>query len=220
MKYNSSLSFIWFGEARDVSNGIGYHLSRANGESYYKLYDMNPETRLNYLRFCRKDNLASLIVDSSSCSSKECQTTSCFNKTLPNNSDNLRFSFYSCIPENSLSSIVYTHSFPLSGDFYRPNWPMNSSVSIRNRFTEVTTLTLNQTDSDVNLDCYQYLNFDHSETLNDSLLLTCDRSKSMNKTFEGISLKNDFNGLVSIGFKDRRMSSYHFRFIDFDSSKI
>ncbi len=113
-QYNSTLNYLWFAPPRG-SDRIGYHLSKARDESYYALYDIDPYTNLNNLRFCRKDDIRNLIQDSPSCNYKHCTTSQCLNKTLPSQSDDLRFGFYGCFPKNSLASIVYTHSFPRDG---------------------------------------------------------------------------------------------------------
>jgi hypothetical protein len=117
-QYNSSLNYIWFASSRGL-NRIGYHLSKANDESYYGLYDIDPYTNLNDLRFCRKDDIKSLIRSSPSCNYHHCTTAQCINITLPSQTDDLRFGFYGCIPKNSLASIVYTHSFPRSGLIFK-----------------------------------------------------------------------------------------------------
>ena len=115
-QYNSTLNYIWFASYRG-SDRIGYHLSKASDESYYGLYDINPYTNLNNLRFCRKNDIRKMIRESSSCDSKRC-TTKCLNITLPSQTDDLRFGFYGCIPKNSLASIVYTQAFPRDGIFF------------------------------------------------------------------------------------------------------
>jgi len=60
-----------------------------------------------------------VISNSPSCNSYHCTTAKCLNITLPSETDDLRFGFYSCIPKNSLASIVYTHSFPRDGIHFR-----------------------------------------------------------------------------------------------------
>ncbi len=110
-QYNSKLNYIWFAIYRG-SDRIGYHLSKARDESYYALYDINPYSKINTLRFCRKDDIKKLIKETPSCNYKHCTTSKCLNITLPSQTDDLRFGFYACIPKNSLASIVYTQSFP------------------------------------------------------------------------------------------------------------
>ena len=113
-QYNSSLNYLWFASSRGADR-TGFHLSKATDESYYGLYDINPSTTLNSLRFCRKDNIKQSMKSSPSCISKHCTTAQCLNITLPSQTEDLRFGFYGCYPKNSLASIVYTHSFPRSG---------------------------------------------------------------------------------------------------------
>lgn len=112
-KYNNSLNYLWFASSRG-SDRIGYHLSKARDESYYGLYDINPYSNLNNLRFCRKNNIKSLIEKSSSCNSNQCKSN-CLNITLPSQTDDSRFGIYACYPKDSLASIVYTQSFPIDG---------------------------------------------------------------------------------------------------------
>ncbi len=111
------MNYIWFASSRG-SDRIGFHLSKANDESYYGVYDINPSTTLNNLRFCRKDDLKQSIRLSPSCNFKQCTTAKCLNVTLPSETEDLRFGFYGCFPKDSLASIVYTHSFPRSGKFF------------------------------------------------------------------------------------------------------
>ncbi|CAF4661126.1 unnamed protein product, partial [Rotaria sp. Silwood2] len=196
------------------SNRIAYHLSKARDESYYGLYDIDPYSNLNNLRFCRKNDIKQLIKPSSSCEYKQC-TSKCINITLPSQSDDSRFGFYGCFPKNSLASIVYTQSFPLDGDFIRPILPMDYSVAIRRSLNDSLTLNFNQVDKDLHYDCYEYLNVDKSSTLDDTIRLNCDSSNTNNKTITGIKTKKDFNGLLSIGLKERRLSAHHTRFIDY-----
>lgn len=106
------------------------------------------------------------------------------------------------------------------GDFIRPNLPMDYSVSLRRNFSEKLNLSFIQVDKDLRYDCYEYLNVDKSGTLNDTLQLNCDSSNTNNKTINGITFKKDFNGLVSIGLKERRLSSHHMRFIDYQDCNI
>ncbi len=110
------MNYIWLASFRG-DDRTGFHLSKANDESYYGVYDINPTTTLNNLRFCRKDNIKQSMKSSPSCNYKHCTTAQCLNITLPSQTDDLRFGFYGCFPKNSLASIVYTHSFPRSGKF-------------------------------------------------------------------------------------------------------
>ncbi|CAF0846728.1 unnamed protein product [Rotaria sordida] len=213
ISYNSSLDYIWFTGSRGTDR-TGYHLSKAYDESYYALYDINPYSNLNRLRFCRKDDIRTLIKQSSLCNYKSC-ISKCLNITLPNQSDDARFGFYSCIPKNSLVGIVYTQSFPDYGDFIRPNLPMDYSVGLRRKFNESLILNFEQTDKDLRYDCYEYINFDRLSTLNDTIKLLCDSSNTNNKTINGISFKKDFNGLISISLENKRISGHHTRFIDY-----
>ncbi|CAF4100035.1 unnamed protein product, partial [Adineta steineri] len=217
ISYNSSLNYLMFAPFRGDADRTGFHLSKANDESYYLLYDINPYTTLNNLRFCRKDSIKTLIEQSSSCHSNQC-TTKCLNITLPNQSDDLRFGFYGCFPKTSLASIVYTQSFPRYGDFIRPELPMDYSVNLRRNYTDSLILNFNQTDKDLRSVCYEYLNMDMLSTLNDTLRLNCVYSSTNNITISGISFKKNFNSLISIGYDGRRISSHHTRFIDYYDS--
>ena len=96
---------------------------------------------------------------------------------------------------------------------------MNNSVALRTNFSSLVELNLIQVDENVRSDCYEYLYMDRTETLNDTLRLNCIQS-NLNKTITGISIPKSFNGLVSIGLKDRRISSHHFRFIDYEDCKF
>ncbi|CAF1215178.1 unnamed protein product [Adineta ricciae] len=214
--YNSTLNYIQFAASRG-SNRIGYHLSKARDESYYYLYDIDPYTTLNSLRFCRKPDIKNQLNPSPNCRSKQC-SSKCLNITLPSQSDDLRFGFYGCFPKSSLASIVYTHSFPTDGDFIRPNLSMDYSVSLRRNFTDSLSLTFNEVDPDLRSDCFEYMNMDRTSTLNETIQLNCISSTTSNKTITGISFKRNFNGLISIGLRDRRLSSHHFRFIDYSDS--
>ncbi|CAF2093138.1 unnamed protein product [Rotaria magnacalcarata] len=213
ISYNRSLDFIQFATPRGRDR-IGYHLSKADDESYYLLYDINPNSSLNKLRFCRKNDIQSLIKQSSSCNHKSC-LSKCLNITLPSQSDDTRFGFYSCMPKNSLAGIVYTQSFPEQGDFIRPNLPMDYSIALRRNYNQSLILSFEQIDKDLRYSCYQYINFDTTSTLNDTIKLFCNESNTENKTMDGISLKKDFNGLVSFSLEEKRMSGHHTRFIDY-----
>jgi hypothetical protein len=209
------LNYIWFASSRG-SDRTGYHLSKAINEAFYGVYDINPSTPLNNLRFCRKDNIKKLLINSPSCNFKQCRTSKCLNITLPSETDNLRFGFYGCYPKDSLASIVYTHSFPRSGDFIRPNLPMDYSVALRRNFSSPLILSFIQIDKNLFYDCFEYLNLDRTGTLNDTLQLNCIASNTNNKTINGITIKKSFNSLLSIGLRNRRISSHHLRFIDSD----
>ena len=115
-QYDSRLNYLRFGASR-CRECFGYHLSKANDESYYLLYDLNPYSVLNPLRFCRKEDLNEQIQRSSS--STKCQWNSCRSECLQTDlsagSDDLRFGLYACQPKESLASIVYTQSFPRDG---------------------------------------------------------------------------------------------------------
>ncbi|CAF1124596.1 unnamed protein product [Rotaria sp. Silwood1] len=216
ISYNNSLNYIWFASSRG-SDRIAFHLSKARDESYYGLYDINPYTNLNNLRFCRKNDIKQMIKQSSSCQYKQC-TSKCINITLPSQSDDSRFGFYGCFSKNSLASTVYTQSFPLDGDFIRPVLPMEYSVGIRRSSNDSLTFSFNQVDKDLRYDCYEYINVDKSSTLDDTIRLNCDSSNTNNKTISGIRIKKDFNGLFSIGLRERRLSAHHTRFIDYQDS--
>ncbi|CAF2040937.1 unnamed protein product [Rotaria magnacalcarata] len=216
ISYNSSLNYIWFASSRGADR-IGFHLSKATDESYYALYDINPYTTLNRLRFCRKNDIRPLMKQSSSCNYKQC-SSNCLNITLPSQTDNLRFGFYGCFPKNSLASIVYTQAFSSDGYFVRPTLPMEYSVALRRSFNESLIFNFVQIDKDLLYNCYEYLNFDKNSPSDDTIQLTCDRSNTNNKTISGIKLKKDFNGLLSIALQERRMSAHHTRFIDYSDS--
>ncbi|CAF1112160.1 unnamed protein product [Adineta steineri] len=215
ISYNSTLDYIWFASYRG-SDRIGYHLSKARDESYYGLYDINPYTNLNTLRFCRKNDIQSLIQESS-CNYHSCIST-CRNITLPNYTDDTRFGFYACIPKTSLVGIVYTQSFPTNGDFIRPNLPMDYSVALRRNYNQSLILNFQQIDPTLGLSCYEYINFDRTSTLPDTTQLSCASSNTNNITMSGISIKQNFNTLLTFALQDRRMSGHHTRFIDYQIS--
>jgi hypothetical protein len=182
------------------------------------LYDINPSSNLNNLRFCRKNDIQSLIQPSA-CNYKPC-VSNCLNITLPSQSDDARFGFYACLPKNSLAGIVYTQAFPEYGDFIRPSLPMDYSVALRRNYNDTLIFSFQQTDQNLRYPCYEYLDFDRTGTLNDALQLTCDASNTNNKTMSGIIFKKDFDGLVSLSLQDRRMSGHHTRFIDYELCKF
>ena len=97
---------------------------------------------------------------------------------------------------------------------------MNYSVALRRSYMDSLTFSFNEVDKDLRYDCYEYLNFDRSSTLNDSLRLNCDSSNTINKTISGITLKKGFDGLLSVGLRERRMSAHHTRFIDYQDCKF
>jgi hypothetical protein len=159
------------------------------------------------------------MKSSLSCNYKSC-TSKCLNVTLPSQSDDARFGFYTCIPKTSLAGIVYTQSFPEHGDFIRPNLSMDYSVALRRNFNESLVLSFEQTDKNLRYACYEYDNFDRMYTLNDTIPLICDPSNTDNKTMNGITLKKDYNTLLSFSLQDRRMSGHHTRFIDYPLSEL
>ena len=97
---------------------------------------------------------------------------------------------------------------------------MENSVAIRRNRNLFTRLNLVQFDKDLRLDCYEYVNMDVKGILNDTLQLNCISSDTNNKTINGIRMEKSFNSLLSIGLKDRRISSHHLRFIDYDDCRI
>ena len=108
------MGFIRFYSNRGLDR-IGYHLSKAKNEPFYYLQDINPYSVLNRLRFCRKDSIEKIIEENrKSCEKNSCRSQ-CLQYDLSNQSDDLRYSLYACLPEQSLYSIVYTHSFPKNG---------------------------------------------------------------------------------------------------------
>ena len=92
---------------------------------------------------------------------------------------------------------------------------MDYSVALRRNFNESLILSFAQTDPSLLYSCYEYINFDRTSTLNDTIALSCDSSNTNNKTMNGISFKQNFNTLVSFSLQDRRMSGHHTRFIDY-----
>lgn len=96
---------------------------------------------------------------------------------------------------------------------------MENSVAIRRNRNLFSRLNLIQFDKDLRLDCYEYVNMDVKEMLNDTIQLNCISSDGINKTISGIRMEQSFNSLLSIGFKDRRISSHHLRFIDYEDCK-
>jgi hypothetical protein len=97
---------------------------------------------------------------------------------------------------------------------------MDYSVALRRNSSNPLTLSFNQVDKDLNYNCYEYLNFDKSGTLNDTLQLNCIPSNTNNKTISGITLKRNFDGLLSVALRERRISAHHARFIDYQDCKI
>ena len=97
---------------------------------------------------------------------------------------------------------------------------MDYSVALRRNFNESLVLSFTQVDPTLRYSCYEYLNFDRTSTLNDTIELSCDPSDTNNKTMNGISFKKNFNGLVSLSLRERRMSGHHTRFIDYQLCKF
>jgi len=97
---------------------------------------------------------------------------------------------------------------------------MDYSVALRRNASEILTLSFSQVDKDLRYDCYEYLNVDESNTPPNTLQLNCDSSNTNNKTISGITLTNNFNGLLSVGLKSRRLSAHHARFIDYVDCKL
>jgi len=212
------LNYIFFASNRG-SDRTGFHLSKAYDESYYGLYDINPYTNLNTLRFCRKNDIRSLIQQTS-CDYTSC-SSDCLNITLPSQSDDARFGFYACIPKDSLVGIIYTQSFPENGDFIRPNLPMNYSVALRRNFNQPLILSFEQINPALGSNCYEYINFDDTSLPSeDTIGLTCILSDTNNITMNGISFRQNLNSLVTFALEDRRMSGHHTRFIDYALSKL
>ncbi len=97
---------------------------------------------------------------------------------------------------------------------------MDYSVALRRNYKSPLIFSFNQVDKDLFYNCYEYLNFDKSETLNDTLQLNCNPSNTNNKTINGITLKKYFNGILSVGLRERRISAHHTRFIDYQDCKF
>jgi hypothetical protein len=97
---------------------------------------------------------------------------------------------------------------------------MDYSVALRRNFSDPLTFSFSQVDKDLIYNCYEYLNFDKSGTLNDTLQLNCNPSNTNNKTINGITLKKYFNGILSVGLRERRISAHHTRFIDYQDCKF
>lgn len=216
-QYNSSLNYIQFGSNR-FPNGFAFHLSRADEESFYLLYDMNPYSLLNTLRFCRKPDPQQAIQTAASCDTKSC-TSNCLNITMEKQIFDERFGFYSCSPRTSLVGIVYTQSFPVNGDFVRPNLPMDYAVFVRRNSTDSLSLSFQQLSNDTSSSCYEYINFDRTSPSNDIISLTCNVMNANNRTMNGIRLIERSNGLVTVALRERRMSGHHMRFVDYQISK-
>ena len=114
---------------------------------------------------------------------------------------------------------VHRQSRIVAGDFIRPVLPMDYGVALRRNFNSTWSVSLSQVDRDLRSACFQYLNFDRSSTLDETLALSCDSSQTLNKTISGITVKKNFNGLMSIGLRERRMSAHHVRIIDYEPSE-
>ena len=96
------------------------------------------------------------------------------------------------MPKTSLAGIIYTQSFPEHGDFIRPNLPMGYSVALRRNFNQSLILSFEQTDKNLLSACYEYVNFDRTSTLNDTIPLICNSLNTNNKTMNGISFQKRF----------------------------
>lgn len=213
------MDYIWFPVSRSPY-ATGYHLSKASDESYYGLYDINPYSNLNTLRFCRKDDIRTMMTQTSTCDYRSC-TSNCQNLTLPSQSYDARFGFYACTPKNSLVGIVYTQEFPVIGDFNRPNLPMEYSVALRQPYNQTFVLNFEDFNSSLGSSCYEYINFDQVTTgSDDTIALNCYLSNTNNLTMSGITFREDLNGLVTFALAERRMSGHHTRFIDYQLSKL
>jgi hypothetical protein len=93
---------------------------------------------------------------------------------------------------------------------------MDYSVALRRSFNQSLTFNLNQVDKDFRPGCAEYLNFDRQLSLSsDTIPLSCVYSSTNNLTISGINVKKDFNGLLSVALRERRISSHHTRFIDY-----
>lgn len=211
------MNYLTFAAFRGIDR-IAFHLSRARGGSTYSLYDIDPYTTLNRLRFCRKDDIRTLIDDQQSCGSRAC-TSNCKNLTLPNESDDIRFGFYTCLPKNSLVGIVYTHAFPQQTDFPRPNLPMSYSVALRRISNDSLSFSFAPVNRTLVSNCFEYLNFDVTSPSDDTIALTCTPSDLNNLTINGIILIENFNTLMTVALEGRRMSGHHTRYIDYQLSK-
>ena len=212
------MNYIQFAPFRGVNDRTGFHLSRARGESYYYLYDIDPHSTLNRLRFCRKDDIRTLISDVQTCSSRAC-TSNCVNITLPSESDDARFGFYSCLPKNSLVGIVYTQAFPEQTDFPRANLPMNYAVNVRRIANESLSFAFTQVNQTLATNCYEYLNFDVTSPSDGTIALNCLPSGSNDFLINGVTLIRNFNTLITLAFQGRRMSGHHTRYLDYQLSK-
>jgi hypothetical protein len=69
--------------------------------------------------------------------------------------------------------MVYTQSFPVHGDFVRPNLSMDFSDVPHRNFNEALILSFEQTDKSLLYSCDEYINFDSMSTLNDIIPLSC-----------------------------------------------
>jgi len=97
---------------------------------------------------------------------------------------------------------------------------MDYSVALRRNYNSPLIFSFNQVDKNLSYNCYEYLNLDKSGTLNDTLQLNCNPSNINNKTITGITLKKNFNGILSVGLRERRISAHHTRFIDYQDCKF
>lgn len=211
-QYDGRLGFVRLGR-NSTFNGDSFHLSRANDESFYLLYDINPSTSLNRLRFCRRDDVRSRLKTSKTCRTKTCQVD-CHDVMLDQLDDDLRFGFYVCRPRSSLSGTVVTHSFPRRSDLVRSDSDENHRVAIREPFDRTRRFSFVESQTSSSSSCIQsfYLNRDLSS--DQTRRLNCDAFNRPNRTFVDVSIRARFNGLVSIGFERRLITANHIRFID------
>jgi hypothetical protein len=113
-----------------------------------------------------------------------------------------------------------TSMFFRSGDFVRPQLPMDYGVALRRSAEQSFTWTFEQIDRDLRRSCFQYVNVDRSSTGgNASVQLDCDLSSPSNRTIRGISPSRNFNTLLTVALKERRLSGHHVRFIDYADCK-
>jgi hypothetical protein len=93
---------------------------------------------------------------------------------------------------------------------------MDYSVAIRRKFSDSLKLSFIHVDKNLPYNCYEYFYMDRTGTLNDTLQLNCIVSNTNNEIY----LKKNFNGLLSIGLQERRLSGHHLRFIDYSDCRI
>ena len=97
---------------------------------------------------------------------------------------------------------------------------MVNSVALRRPWNETFTLVFNQSDGAIRLPCVEYWNVARRSPLGVSIDLTCDPQLTMNKSISGIRVEKDFNSLVTVALRDRRLSGHHTRWIDSQQSPI